>query len=202
MASAEWYQPLGTGVNARRQPYDAAMRAVGVLVNALLRGSMLGVLGEALLRPTDPRFAGKAIGTRGLVMIPLSMVVPLVHATRRRDRYPVWTDNLYLSIFVVDLLGNHFDLYDRYRYFDAIPHAHGTGAVTVAMAELLDLPPLSAVGLAQLVHIGLEAQEYYSDVLFGLHNVRGTWDTVNDLLAGAAGSAVYAAFLARARGDR
>jgi hypothetical protein len=175
------------------------MRAVGVLVNALLRGTLLGVLGEALLRPDDPRYAGKAIGTRGLVIIPLSLVVPVAHAARGRDRYPVWTDNLYLSIFVLDLLGNHFDLYDRYRYFDAIPHAHGTGAATVAIAELLDLPPLSAVGLAQLAHIGLEAQEYYSDALFGLRNVRGTWDTVNDLLAGAAGSAIYAALLARAR---
>ncbi len=176
------------------------MRALGVLVNALLRGTMLGILAEALARPDDPRYAGKAIGTRGLVMVPLSLVMPAVHAARGRDHYPVWTDNLYLSIFVLDLLGNHFDLYDRYKYFDAIPHAHGTGAVTVVMAELLDLPPLSAVGLAQLVHIGLEAQEYYSDVLFGLRNVRGTWDTVNDLLAGAVGSAIYAAVLARARG--
>jgi hypothetical protein len=51
------------------------------------------------------------------------------------------------------------------------------------------------VGVAQLAHIALEAQEYYSDVWFGLRNVRGTWDTVNDLLAGAAGSAVYAGML-------
>jgi hypothetical protein len=175
------------------------MRAIGVLVNALLRGTMLAILGEALRRPQDHRFAGKAIGTRGLMMIPLSLVVPAVHGLRGRGRYPIWTDNLYLSIFVLDLLGNHLDLYDRYRYFDVIPHAHGTGAATVVLAELLDLPPLSAVGLAQLAHIGLEAQEYYSDVWFGLHNVRGTWDTVNDLLAGAVGSAAYAAALARAR---
>ena len=176
------------------------MRAVAMLLNALLRGTIGAVLGEALLHPSDHRFAGKAIGTRGLVMIPLSLLVPAVHAVRRRGRYPIWTDNLYLSIFALDLLGNHFDLYDRYRYFDAIPHAHGTGAATVVLAELLDLPPLSAVGLAQLAHIGLEAQEYYSDVWFGLHNVRGTWDTVNDLLAGAVGSAAYAAALAGARG--
>ena len=176
------------------------MRVIGMLVNALLRGTIMAVLGEALLRPTDHRFAGKAIGTRGAVMIPLSLVVPVVHALRRHGRYPIWTDNLYLSIFALDLLGNHFDLYDRYRYLDAIPHAHGTGATTVVLAELLDLPPLSAVGLAQLAHIGLEAQEYYSDVWFGLRNVRGTWDTVNDLLAGAVGSAAYAAALSRIRG--
>ena len=179
------------------------MRLIGVLVNLLLRASIVAVLAEALARPNDPRYAGKAIGTRGLVMIPLSLAVPLTHAARGRsgDRrlYPVWTDNLWLSIFVLDLAGNHFDWYDRYRHFDAIPHAHGTGAATVALAELLNLPPLSAVGVAQLGHILLEAQEYYSDVWFGLRNVRGTWDTVNDLLAGAAGSAAYAAALAWAR---
>jgi hypothetical protein len=179
------------------------MRLLGVLLNAGLRGAIVAVLAEALARPDDPRYRGKAIGSRGLVMIPLSLAVPLAHAARaRRGRggpYPVWTDNLWLSIFVLDLAGNHFDWYDRYRHFDAIPHAHGTGAATVVLAELLDLPPLSAVGVAQLGHIFLEAQEYYSDVWFGLRNVRGTWDTVNDLLAGAAGSASYAAALAWAR---
>ncbi len=179
------------------------MRALGWLLNLLLRVSVIGVLSEALARPDDPRFAGKAIGQRGLVMIPLSMLVPLAHLSRRRaggDRpYPVWTDDLWLSIFALDLAGNHFGWYDRYRHFDAIPHSHGTGAGTVVVAELLELPALSAVALAQLGHILLEAQEYYSDVWFGLRNVRGTWDTVNDLLAGAAGSATYAAALAWVR---
>jgi hypothetical protein len=176
------------------------VRAIGAACNVLLRAGIIAILAEALLRRHDPRFEGKALGTRGLVMIPLSLVVPLVHRWRpRRASYPVWTDNLWLSIFALDLAGNHFDLYDRYRYFDTIPHAHGTGAVTVVAADVLDLPPLSAVGVAQLAHIGLEAQEYYSDVAFGLRNVRGTWDTINDLLAGAAGSLAYAALLARWR---
>jgi len=177
------------------------MRLLGALANVALRAGIVGVLAEALARPDDARYRGKAIGTRGIVMIPLSLVVPLAHLGRRDDgrRYPVWTDNLWLSIFALDLAGNHFDWYDRYRHFDAIPHAHGTGAATVVAAELLELPPLSAVGLAQLGHILLEAQEYYSDVWFGLRNVRGTWDTVNDLLAGAIGSAAYAAALALAR---
>jgi hypothetical protein len=179
------------------------MRWLGWLLNLALRASILAVLAEARARPTDHRFAGKAIGTRGLVILPLSLAVPVIHAWRMPGRpYPIWTDDLYLSIFVLDMAGNHFDLYDRYRYFDAIPHAHGTGAATVVLAEMLELPALGAVGVAQLIHIGLEAQEYYSDVLFGLHNVRGTWDTVNDLLAGAAGSILYGAGLARSRGRR
>ena len=179
------------------------MRFLGYLCNAGLRLFMLAILGEALRKPEDPRYRGKAIGTRGLVMIPLSLVVPIKHAALRGASrpYPVWTDTLWLSIFALDLLGNHFDLYDRYRYFDALPHAHGTGAATVVAAELADLPVLSAVGAAQMGHIALEAQEYYSDVFFGLRNVRGTWDTVNDLLAGAAGSLVYAGLLRWWRGE-
>ena len=39
-------------------------------------------------------------------------------------------------------------------------------------------------------------------MLFGLRNVRGTWDTVNDLLAGAAGSIVYAGIAHRLRSSR
>jgi hypothetical protein len=182
------------------------MRLLGLGLNLLLRASIVAVLAEALARPNDHRYAGKAIGKRGLVMIPLSLVVPAAHALRGRSEpgrgYPLWTDNLWLSIFALDLAGNHFDWYDRYRHFDAIPHAHGTGAATVAIAELLELPALSAVGAAQLGHILLEAQEYYSDVWFGLRNVRGTWDTVNDLLAGAAGSAGYAGALALIRRAR
>jgi hypothetical protein len=178
------------------------MRALGWLANIALRGAIVAMLVEARRLPDDHRFRGKGIGTRGLVMLPASLLFPLaqLHRGRHGRPYPVWTDDLYLSIFALDLAGNHFDLYNRYTYFDAIPHAHGTGAATVALAQLLDLPPLSAVGVAQLAHIGLEAQEYYSDVAFGLHNVRGTWDTVNDLLAGAVGSIAYAAFLVRWRG--
>jgi hypothetical protein len=37
----------------------------------------------------------------------------------------------------------------------------------------------------------LEAQQYYTDVLFGTHNVLGTWDVVGDLVAGLAGTLVY-----------
>ena len=170
------------------------MRRVGIALNLALRAAIVAVLWDAHANADAPRYVGKAIGTRGLAIIPFSLATPALHLSRRRhSRYPVWTDNLYLSLFALDLGGNLFDLYDRYLYFDLIPHAHGTGAVTVVLAEMGPMPPLSAVGLAQLLHIVLEAQEYYSDVVFGLRNVRGTWDVVNDLLAGAVGSVAYAA---------
>lgn len=182
------------------------MRLLGILVNVAMRAAISRVHLDALLHGDAPRYRGKALGSRGFVILACTLVVPFLHARRQRDgdvrSYPFWVDNLWLSIFALDQLGNYYDLYDRYRFFDAIPHTHGTGAGTVAIAELFDLPPLSAVGVAQLGHIGLEVQEYWSDVLFDLRNVRGTWDMANDLSAGAIGSTVYAAILARVRRGR
>lgn len=165
---------------------------VPVAVNVALRVALVVFLADAILNADDPRFAGKGIGTRGLIILPASLLLPALHLTLRRgERYPWWIDNLYLSIFALDLGGNSFDLYNTYRHFDLVPHAHGTGAITVVLARLFRWPMLSAIGLATMVHIGLEAQEYYSDVLFGLANVRGTWDVVNDLVVGVIGSVVY-----------
>lgn len=178
-------------------------------INIALRLMVIGVVADALVQPDAARYAGKGIGTRGLVLIPASLLVPGLHLWREwrgrregRRRYPVWSDNLYLSIFALDMGGNLLDLYDRYPYFDLIPHFHGSGAISVVVSQLFRLPVLAGIGVAQIIHILLEAQEYYSDVLFGLRNVRGTWDTVNDLLAGVAGALTYGGllFLARRRG--
>jgi hypothetical protein len=168
-----------------------AVRVVGAGVNLALRAVIVGVVLDALLNPDDGRYAGKGIGTRGIVLVAASLLIPgLQRTTRRAERYPLVTDNLYLSIFALDMAGNYLDL---------IPHFHGTGAASVVLASLTRRPLLAGVGLAQILHIGLEAQEYYSDVLFDLHNVRGTWDTVNDLVVGAFGSLAYAGVVAAVR---
>jgi hypothetical protein len=167
---------------------------LAIAINVALRVALVIFLADAIVNADDSRFAGKGIGTRGLIILPLSLVLPALYLTRRRGQpYPFWMDNLYLSIFAVDLAGNSFDLYNSYRHFDLVPHGHGTGAVTVLFAWLLRQPILSAVGLATVLHVGIEAQEYYSDVLFGLANVRGTWDVVNDLVVGVIGSVAYGA---------
>jgi hypothetical protein len=61
------------------------------------------------------------------------------------------------------------------------------------------MSPLGALGISNTIHVGLEAQEYYTDVLFGTHNVRGVSDTVNDLAAGLAGTLFYVLISAAAK---
>jgi hypothetical protein len=168
-------------------------RRAGAIVNAGLRLSIAYYLAEVLRRPGDPRFAGKAIPARNLLIVGgLSLLFPALHRWRRPwPRYPVWHDNLYLSIFWLDMAGNSLDLYDRVRNFDLLPHAHGTGAVAAVARGALGLSTLEAAGLATIIHVLLEAQEYYTDVLAGTHNVHGVADTVHDLVAGLAGTALY-----------
>jgi hypothetical protein len=174
---------------------------LGLAVNVALRAGMVAMLAEVFRAgPDDPRFAGKGIGPRfGAFAVPATMLVPSVWLWRRRppgdapEAYPVWIDNLFLSMLALDLAGNVFDLYDRYEHFDLIPHAHGTGVVMVVAAWLYRLPMTHAIVVATVGHVLLEAQEYASDRVFGLRNVRGAWDSIGDLSSGAVGSLVYAA---------
>jgi hypothetical protein len=172
-------------------------KILGIIINLLIRLSILYFLVEVLLFPNDPRFAGKAIPIRNfIIVISLSLLFPLFYFLKKRwSKYPWWFDNLYLSIFWLDMAGNSLNLYDSFFYFDLIPHFHGTGAIAAVAAGAFSLGFLGAVGLANIIHILLEAQEYYTDVLFGTHNVRGVFDTVNDMVVGVAGSTFYVGIL-------
>ena len=165
----------------------------GAALNVLLRLHLAYFLAEVLRNPDDPRFAGKAIPVRNLVIVGgLSLLFPALHVLRPRwTRYPVWTDDLWVSLFWLDMAGNSFDLYDRYTHFDLIPHFHGTGAAAVAIREAAAVTPRRAFAAANALHVALEAQELFTDIFFGTHNVRGWWDSAGDIAAGVLGSAAY-----------
>lgn len=169
---------------------------LGLAVNVGLRAAMLAMLAEVLrARPDDPRFAGKGIAVRfAAAGLPATMLVPALWLGRgRREPYPFWVDSLYVSLFALDLAGNVLDLYDRHKHFDLVPHTHGGGAIAVTAAALLGWPAGKAAGASIAGHALLEAQEYASDVVFGLRNVRGWRDVVGDLGSGMVGAFVYAA---------
>lgn len=178
------------------------MRALSIFINILIRLAILYFLAEVLFNPLDPRFAGKAIPIRNLVIvISLSLLFPILYYGKKKGwfdfahhKYPFWLDNLYLSIFALDMAGNSFNLYDSIFYFDLVPHFYGTGVVTVVLLGAFGLNFTGSVGLANIIHMALEAQEFYTDVLFGTHNVRGAFDTVNDLTVGLLGAIIYAVF--------
>ena len=171
----------------------SALREPAVLVNIVSRLLIVLFTIDALVNAGDDRFAGKALGPRNVgIMLGFSMLFPLVYLVAKRWRsYPWWYDNLYLSIFWLDMAGNSLNLYNTVEWWDHVPHFHGPGALAVVMMGAFGMRAIAAAGLTTILHTALETQEYYGDVFLHTHNVRGVADTVNDELYALLGVIVY-----------
>jgi hypothetical protein len=171
----------------------ASLRDPGVLFNIGLRVAILVFTVDALVNAADPRFEGKALGPRNVgIMLGFSMLFPIVYLVARRWRsYPFWFDDLYLSIFALDMAGNSLNLYNTVSWWDHIPHFHGPGALSMVLMGVFGMGAVAAAGLATILHVALECHEFYGDVLLGTHNVKDLWDTVNDLSYGLVGALIY-----------
>jgi hypothetical protein len=175
--------------------------ALAVVLDVALRVAIVWFAAEALTAaPNDERFADKGIGVRDLILAggAVTLAVPLLHVVRRRwDRFPWWTDVAFLSIIALDMAGNSFGLYlqDSWR-FDLIPHAYGPAAGLVGL-HLIGVSLPWSVGIVNGVHVLLEIQEVFGDVVFGTSNVNGFWDSFTDLSAGLVASLTVAVVLNR-----
>ncbi|HEX6511773.1 MAG TPA: hypothetical protein VF157_05715 [Chloroflexota bacterium] len=177
---------------------------MGLGLNLLLRLAIVGFMVDTYIRAGWPQYQGKGLAIRNILVIGLgSLIVPALHARYRRgERYPFTADNLYLSMYVGDMLGNAANIYDRWYWYDWMTHFTGTGAATLALALILaELPATKAAGrranawrawrIANVVHAGLELQEWLPDVFGGTRNVHGMEDAAHDLGMGLLGSTAY-----------
>jgi hypothetical protein len=174
----------------------------GVLANLAVRALLLFFGAEAIqatiFNPNDRRFAGKGIALRNALLVgAFSMLLPLLYFLGDRRRpFPWAADALMISVPVADMAGNSLDLYNSRGWFDLVTHFYGTAAVGGLMAlgahgrGVRPAPSrwFIAAGGTTFLHVLLEIQEYWTDVLFGTHNVEGLEDTEGDLLAGVCGS--------------
>jgi hypothetical protein len=190
-----------------RRPWGSSLPSsstVGLLLNVALRLAILGFAVEALLAADDPRFFGKGIAVRDLILAgaALTLLMPAIHVARGRLRaYPIWADSLILSILALDMAGNSLNLYEQAWRFDLVAHAYGPAAGFVALV-LLGLSWLPALLAVNGAHLLLEAQEVLGDAIFGTHNVHGWWDTLTDLATGLAASVAVGIVWRRAAAQR
>jgi hypothetical protein len=166
---------------------------LGIALNLALRASILFFTLHSILNADDERYAGKGLSLRNVVILLVwSMVFPALYAVWKKWKtYPVWYDCLYLSIFWLDMLGNWLNFYNVLDNWDLLPHFHGPGAMALIWRGLARRSVLAATGVANMIHAGLEVQEYLGDVLGGTQNVQGAGDTAHDLAAALAGSWAY-----------
>ncbi len=174
-------------------------RRLGWAVNIALRLLIVAFAVEAVVAQSDPRFAGKGIAVRDLILAgaALTLVIPALHAIRGRGKpYPLRSDCLLLSVMALDMAGNSFGLYEQPWRFDLVAHGYGPAAIMLALG-LAGVGWTAGVLAVNAGHVLLEIQEAATDALFATHNVHGAWDTTSDLAAGLATTAVIWWLVAR-----
>ena len=122
-----------------------------LVVDVGLKLALVAALAFGTLSDLE-RFDGKAFGAR-LIAYPLAtLVVPAVWwFGSRRPPYPYAADILFTLPFLIDTLGNVFDLYDTIEWWDDANHFVNWAILVAGFGQLLVRLPerrLDAWGLA------------------------------------------------------
>lgn len=193
-------------MGVRRANWLAALTSSGA--RALIGYFGAEALWVSASRPEDRRFAGKGIALRNALLIGgFSTLLPLLYrSSTRRGGFPWAADAVLLSIPALDMAGNSLDLYNQHEAFDSLAHFYGTTAAAALMALAMEgrasephtVRWLVAAGGTTFLHVLLEMQEYWTDVVFDTHNVEGIEDVEGDILWGVCGAVVGTALIALA----
>ena len=167
--------------------------------NLALKALLVGLLAFGAFSGLE-QFEGKAFGWR-LFFYPLSVVlVPLVWQLRGRPRpYPYASDMLLVAPFLVDVLGNTFDLYDTIDWWDDANHfvnwALLSGAFGAALLRTRLEPRVAAllvVGFGAVTAILWELAEYVAFIRGGDEEDTAYTDTLGDEILGLSGATAAA----------
>ncbi len=160
------------------------------------------------------QFEGKGFGWRLAGSVLVVLVVPAVWvALGRRPPYPYAADALLTAPWLVDVLGNVFDLYDTVSWWDDANHFVNWALLSAGVGVLLlraRLSPLVSatlvVGIGAFLAIVWELGEYVAFIHDNVDELDTAYrDTLGDELLGTCGallaaSCVYVASLRRADG--
>jgi hypothetical protein len=177
---------------------------VALAVDLAVKLTLIGVLLVAVIWPDLPQFEGKAMTGRALVYPISVLVVPVSWWIVQRRRgtpvdYPYLIDILFVAPFLIDTLGNAFDLYDSISWWDDANHFFNWGLLTAAFGQFLVRLPLGklvtaslVVGFGAVTAILWEFAEYFTFIRGGGEEATAYTDTLGDMALGLTGSCVAA----------
>tara|TARA_B110001454_G_scaffold111363_1_gene104571 strand:+ start:5164 stop:5751 length:588 start_codon:yes stop_codon:yes gene_type:complete len=171
-----------------------------------VKGALVVCLLAGILFPGIPGVEGKGWPER-CVGYPISLlIVPLVwHLRGRRVSYPHLADALFVTPFVLDLLGNLVNLFDTVEQFDDFLHFVNWTFLVAAFVMFLrpyvlarwNLVMLGS-GLGAIAIVAWEGVEWVIQEM-GTSGLQLTYDdTVGDLLLSTSGGILGAALAATA----
>jgi hypothetical protein len=177
--------------------------------NAGVKVALIALLAIAVLNPTLPQFAGKAMAGRALTFPIAAALVPVVWAIRfRRLPYPTLVDLLIVLPFLIDTVGNALNLYDSIDWWDDANHFVNWSIETSAIALLLRSQPLGRLNRIALAFCFAvtsaalwEFAEYVTFIRFSPELQTAYTDTLGDLALGMAGG-LLAAVIVTVAADR
>ncbi len=157
-----------------------------------------------VLWPDLPQFEGKAFLGRTLAYPVSLVVVPVAWWLVQRHRgapvaYPYAMDILLVAPFLIDTLGNIFDLYDTIGWWDDANHFVNWALLSAAFGQLLLRLPLGRLVTASLI-VGFGAvtamlwewAEFFTFIRGGAEEATAYRDTLGDMALGLTGSVVAA----------
>ena len=168
-------------------------------VDVCIKVALVGLLAFGAFSGLQ-QFAGKAFGWR-LVFYPLAAIaVPLGWTLAGRPPpYPYALDILIVAPFLVDVLGNIFDLYDSISWWDDLNHFANWCLLSLATGQLLlrfRLPRAETfvmiVGVGAIAAILWELAEYVAFIRNSDELATAYTDTLGDMALGLAGATVAA----------
>ena len=170
-----------------------------LVVDIALKVALVGLLVLGTFSDLE-RFDGKAFGAR-LIAYPLAtLIVPAAWwLGSRRPPYPYAADILFTLPFLIDTLGNVFDLYDTIEWWDDANHFVNWALLTAAFGQFLLRLPLGVLNTFALgVDFGAvtavlwEFGEYFAFIRDSPELATAYTDTLGDLALGLTGATVAA----------
>ncbi|MBM6399977.1 hypothetical protein [Phycicoccus sonneratiae] len=157
-------------------------------------------------------FNGKGFVARIVIYPVLMLAVPLAWWWRHRGRgvEPPWgAFALVMTPFLVDVLGNFLDLYDRIEAWDDLNHLvnwflllWGIGLLVFPTRESVARPGLTVLtvaGVGALLAVLWEVGEWYVFLKAGVESDGLYQDTIGDEVLGTAGAALAGLVVLRRR---